>query len=168
MCLVLLLGPPGGGKTTLSQALGERLGCPHLELSIVPEFPVIAGVRVPYETDERIAMQNLLLWGRNYLAHGHRHVLLSDFRWEALPALREDLGADPVLPIVLTASEPDLIRRRVTERTEGYQDAEAAVAYNQHWRTLVWEGSIAVDVVGKTPEELTDFLAGVIETHAIE
>ena len=154
MKVVVILGPPGIGKTTLLTALGNHLGCPHLELSIVPEFRRIAGEAIGYEQDERIAIENLVLWAGNYLRHGHRLVLLGDFRLEALPILRETLAAFATLPMVLTTSDPQVLAQRVGRRTTGFRDVTVTLAANQAWRALAWPGKHDIDIAGRSTQDL--------------
>jgi hypothetical protein len=153
--VVVLLGAPAIGKTSLSRALGEHLRCPHLELSLVPEFREIAGQPIAYELDERIAIQNLVLWARNYLVHGHQFVLLSDFRRESINILQEALSNLQVLPILLVTSQPGLLVERLGARVEGFRDAEAAVAANASWPQVAWGGMRIIDVTGRSIEQLT-------------
>lgn len=162
--IALLFGAPGIGKTTLLRGLGERLGCPHFELSWMPEFREMNGRSISFEQDELIAVDTLLLVARNYLRHGHGIVLLSDFRVEVAPAILASTTSAERLVIKLTLSDETELRRRVLDasRPSGYRDWEEALRINRLLQTPIAEDEVAVDVTGMSLSDELDLLAGIL------
>ncbi|HNB55085.1 MAG TPA: AAA family ATPase, partial [Anaerolineales bacterium] len=73
--ILLLLGAPGTGKTTVCQTLTAQYGVPHFEMSWMPEFLRMNGQDIPYAQDEQIAVGALLAVAKVYTEAGHRVVV---------------------------------------------------------------------------------------------
>ncbi len=165
--IVLLVGAPGIGKTTLLQALSARMGCPAFEMSWMPEFLVKNGNAISYEEDERIAADTLLLVGRNYLKHGHRIVLLSDFTLRLLPWLLSSTTPEERLPIKLIIRDDAELTRRVLDpsRSNGYRHWEEALRINRDLQVPLAADEVVCDITGKTLAEEIDLLVACIDSR---
>ena len=156
--IIVIIGAPGTGKTTTLRALSARLGCPEFELSWMPEFSMRDGERIAYEQDEAIAVDALIQVAKTYARHGHRHVLLSDFRLATLESVRELLAGVPHLFVVLHNADELLLTSRVLDesRSSGYRDTEEAVALNAQYPHLGLLNSVLVDTGKASVEEAVE------------
>ena len=165
--IVIIVGAPGIGKTTLLEKLGERLGCPYLELSWMPEFREKNGQPIPYEEDEQVAIENLVLIAQNYRRHGHRIVLLSDFRIESLPAVTRLIPPGERLILTLVMTDSAELKRRVLNETRpsGYRNWKYALALNERLRSMPLDHEEKIDITGLSIEETIARLEQAIANH---
>ena len=156
--IVVVLGAPGTGKTTTLRALSGRLGCPEFELSWMPEFSMRDGERIAYEEDETIAVDALIQVAKTYVRHGHRYVLLSDFRLATVECVRDLLTDVPHLFVVLYSSDEATLTARVLDesRSSGYRDTAEAVALNAQYPHLELPNSFLVDTGEASLEEVVE------------
>ncbi|MFN8529684.1 MAG: AAA family ATPase [Anaerolineae bacterium] len=149
--IVPVIGAPGTGKTSLLKAITERYGTPHFELSWMPEFMRMNGVRIDYVQDERIAIQALFAVAREYAHSGHRVVFVSDFRLETLDQV-EQAALDFQHTIKLVSSDDAILQTRVLDdtRPSGYRDVKEALEANRKYIAMQSPNSIHIDVA-KTP-----------------
>ena len=159
MSVILLIGAPGCGKSTVAAVLHQRLKCPWFEFGWIPEFRNLnPHLELSYEAEERLSLENLLLVTDNYLRHGFETVLLTDIRWEFTAQLQAHFG-DKLRVVALYCDDDETIRHRVLTRDNGneYRDAEAACAIN---RAIMAEmhalGALCIPCDSLTPEEIAD------------
>lgn len=146
--IILVIGAPGTGKTTICQDLSRRYGAPHFEMSWMPEFLRRNGTAISYEEDERTAVQALVGVAKVYSDAGHRAVFVSDFRNEVLPLAFASLDAYPYQVVRLYSSAEAILEQRVMApaRSSGYRDVEAAQAANREIMAMDFGGSLDIDV----------------------
>ena len=132
MPIILLNGAPGSGKTTISALLHEKLRCLWFEFGWIPEFRHLnPHTEIPYEEEESLSFENLMLVCGNYMRHGFEHLLISDLRPELVCKAADALQA--YHPIIITLyAEEETLRHRVLHRQNGndYRNADEAAAIN--------------------------------------
>jgi predicted kinase len=129
--LIVVGGAPGVGKSTLCAALRARVAPVYMEFSSFRSPHLNARWSDKSPAEEAMAFENLESVVRNYVRHGYRNIVLTDFTDERLASLL-DAFADLSLRIVtLVLRDEAELRRRVEERREGYTDVETALAWNE-------------------------------------
>jgi hypothetical protein len=158
--IVPIIGAPGTGKTTLARALSDRYGIPHFEMSWVPEFTRMNGCPIPYEADERVALEALIAVAKVYEAAGHNVVCVSDFRLEVWPLVQALLGEGSYQTVKLICSDPALLSSRVLDptRSSGFRDAESALRHNAAYTALQIPGAVEIDVAEHSIDNVVQVL----------
>ncbi len=154
-----IFGSPGSGKTTLGNSLREKCGYPFFELSWMPEFRTLNGRTISYEQDEKIAIYALLNVAQTYCEHGHKVVLVSDFRINSFGLVMSCLGfTSPVIKLI--ASDENILRSRVLNdsRPSGYRNDEEALRLNRKIISYTFENELSIDVTKFTLEEQTSLI----------
>jgi predicted kinase len=130
MDLVVIAGAPGTGKSTLMTELAARWPTsPAIEFSSLREFHLDRTWSNQSPEEEQLAWENLEFVVRNYVRHGRTPVLTTDFREHRVQMINEVFGDLSLRIVTLTADEA-VLRERVTARTEGFTNVEAALSWN--------------------------------------
>ena len=131
--VIVVAGAPGTGKTTVCEALRERLASPYLDLGRLRSMHLDRTWQRMSAADEAVAFENLVAMVRNYCRHDFRPVLVSDLTENRLEDILLDLTDLDVRIVTLVLDDPALHKRRVLDETRdsGYRDWEAALAWNQ-------------------------------------
>ncbi len=134
--VIVVAGAPGTGKTTVCQALAERLASPYLDLGRLRSIHLDRLWQRMSAADEAVAFENLVAMARNYCRHEFRPVLVSDLTEDRVEEIVDVLAGLDVRIVTLVLDDPALHKRRVLDETRdsGYRDWQAALAWNQ--RTL--------------------------------
>ncbi|MER7468652.1 AAA family ATPase [Streptomyces sp. NPDC097981] len=173
VCLTLVGGLPGSGKSTLSGALADRLGVTLLssdrlrkELAGIPaEESASAGYGEGLYTPERThdTYAALLERASALLSSGESVVL--DATWsdtgqrEAAHRVAELAGADLV---ALHCEVPgDVSATRISTRISGASDADLAVARAMAAKEPPWAEAITIDTSGSLESAVVQALAAV-------
>jgi molybdopterin-guanine dinucleotide biosynthesis protein len=146
--IVPIIGPPGAGKTTLLREITRRYGTPHFELSWMPEFLTMNGVKIAYPHDESIAIKALIAVAREYVKGGHRVVFVSDFRIETLESVLAQLSTDFHQTIKLICTDDDKLKQRVldSERPSGYRNVDESLEANKRYIAMELPDCCVIDV----------------------
>ena len=159
MSVVVILGAPGTGKSTVAALLHKKLKCPWFEFGWIPEFRNQNPYQeISYEEEERLSFENLVLVTKNYLRHGYEHVLLTDIRYEFAQELQQQFGGQLKL-VVLYSNSDEVLCQRILTRDNGneYRDTGAACLCNARIKKSMGQLN-AVHVMSDTlsAEEVAD------------
>ena len=164
--IVPIFGSPGSGKTTLGNLLREKCGYPFFELSWMPEFRTLNGKIISYEQDEEIAVYALLSVAQTYCEHGHKVILVSDFRINSFDLVMSCLGfTSPVIKLI--ASNENILRSRVlnNSRPSGYRNDKEALHLNRKIISYTFENEISIDITRYTLEEQISLILAFVTSH---
>ncbi len=156
MSVILIIGAPGCGKSTVAAKLHEQLKCPWFEFGWIPEFRNLnPHLEISYETEERISLENLLLVTDNYLRHGYETVLLTDIRYEFTRELQQHFSDR--LRLVALYCDDGTLHQRVLTRENGnqYRDADAAAVINARIKAEMHTlGALCIPCDTLSPDEI--------------
>jgi len=164
--MIVVHGPPGSGKSTIAALLHERLKCPWFEFGWIPEFRHLNPfTEIPYEVEERLSFENLLLVAGNYRKHGFKTILLSDLSDQRVMTVSETFGPDNVVIVTLQAADQTL-RERIHTRDNGneFRNGDHAVELSRAIAArplLPNEHRFVTDEI--SPQALTDEILKVIQ-----
>lgn len=164
--IIALLGPPGIGKTTISDHFMQIYGIPVLELSWVPEFRILNGQRISYEQDEAIAIKVLYAAANVYTQAGHHVVMLTDFRVEVVNSVFELQDEVEGVSVILWTSDEDVLRSRILSRTEGFRDPVKAIADNSRWKDMLAPHAVRIDVNELSIEQICSRILALADPEA--
>lgn len=135
--IIFIHGAPGAGKSTVAQALHERLNSPWFEFGWIPEFRQKGEAAISYAEEEQLSYENLILVVRNYLRHGFRNIILTDLRDPLMRQALRSFSRRDCLLVTLWAADEEILKQRVLDetRSSGYRNWEEALALNQLYRT---------------------------------
>jgi predicted kinase len=131
--ILFIHGAPGAGKTTIAQALHQRLNSPWFEFGWIPEFRQKGEVTLPYEEEEQLSFENLCLVVRNYLRHGFRNIILTDLRDPVMRQAQRRFARRDWLLVTLWVGDDEVLKQRVLDetRSSGYRDWQEALSLNR-------------------------------------
>jgi chloramphenicol 3-O-phosphotransferase len=130
--IILIHGAPGVGKSSVAQALQQRLQCPCFEFGWIPEFRRTRLGEISYEEEEAFSFENLLLVTRNYLRRGFAPVILTDLRDPLVQQAPSRLRGRTWVLVTLWVDDDAVLERRVLDetRSSGYRDWQEALDLN--------------------------------------
>jgi broad-specificity NMP kinase len=157
--VIIIHGAPGIGKTSVSQALHQRLNSPWFEFGWIPEFRQKGEVTISYEEEEQLSFENLCLVVNNYLRHGFRGVILSDLRDPIVAQALWRFARRDLLLVTLVTTDEELLKSRVLDdtRSSGYRDWNEALALNRQYRERpMYRREMRIDIGGQSVENIVD------------
>ncbi len=133
MDIFLIHGAPGTGKSSVAQALHERLNSPWFEFGWISEFRQKGEALISYDEEERLSFENLCLVVQNYLRHGFRNIILSDLRDPIARQVPRHFSRRNFKLVTLWVGDQELLKQRVLDpaRSSGYRDWEEALVLNR-------------------------------------
>ncbi len=175
VALVLVGGLPGTGKTSLSEALGDRLGFTVLssdrvrkELAeIAPEVSAAA----PYGTGIYTAFWNrrtyseLLKRAARLLSYGESVIV--DASWTSAEHRAEAVEAAGQDDLIALRCESPLAGERLGTRPHGVSDADPAIAARMAEAADPWPEAVTIDTSGPV-ERSTEQALRVVRPHGAD
>ena len=150
--LIVIGGAPGCGKSTLAAQLRLRLHGPWIDIGRLREFHLERDWSNQNADEEAMTFENLQSIIRNYVRHGYRNIIVDDLQDHRIQQVPHVLHDVPFQIVTLIVSDPSELRRRIVSRKDGWQDIDAAIAWNKSVmdRTCV-DREQKIDVAGKSP-----------------
>lgn len=130
--LIFIAGAPGIGKSSIAEFLQKRFKSPCFEFGWIPEFRNKGEQEIPYEEEEGIAFENLILVTKNYLKHGFKNVIITDLEDKRIEQLSSHFKNTNYVLFTLTIDDQEALKSRVLneERSSAYRDWESAIEIN--------------------------------------
>lgn len=167
--LVLVGGLPGTGKTTLSEALGDRLGFTVIssdrirkELAeISPDISAAAafGTGIYTESWTRRTYTELLKRATRLLSYGESVIL--DASWTSAQFRADAAKLAEHADVIGVNCRTDLAEERLCTRARGVSDADPAIAARMAETADPWPHATAVDTSGPLGKSVEDALRAI-------
>jgi len=121
--LVVVCGPPGVGKSTVAEAVADRLAAERLRTDVVRRD--VAPNPSYTDAERRMVYDELFDRGRSVLDEGKSLVLDGTFQYEEARDRAADLAAafDVDFDVVLVTCDEATVRERLADRTDDPSDA---------------------------------------------
>ncbi|MFQ5540744.1 MAG: hypothetical protein ACE5F4_00650 [Candidatus Paceibacteria bacterium] len=131
--IIFIAGAPGTGKSSVAHALQKNLTSPCFEFGWIPEFRQKGARTIPYEEEEGIAFENLVLVTKNYIKHGFSHVIITDLEDKRIIELHRHFKKQNYILFTLIVSDDEILKSRVMDktRTSKYRDIKSAIKINR-------------------------------------
>ncbi len=130
--LIILAGTPGSGKSTLCRLLREELHSPYIDFGWMREWHLSPDWSNQSPEEREMAFENLVFILKNYLKHGYKNILVTDFGDGHVELLTKIFSDNDVIVVSLILNDDEELKRRVlSERASGFKNFEAAIAWNR-------------------------------------
>jgi broad-specificity NMP kinase len=153
--LIFIAGAPGVGKSTIAKKLHEELKSPFFEFGWIPEFRTKGEAEIPYEEEEQLAFENLVLVLQNYIKHGFKNILVTDLEDKRIQELQNHFQDYKI--ITLTISDEAGLKKRILDpnRKNDFRDSEKSVAINREILSRpLYPNEIRIDTTKKSIDEV--------------
>ena len=164
--IIIIAGAPGTGKSSLAKLLQERSGAPMFEFGWIPEFRNRPNGLIPYDEEEQISFENLILVSKNYLRHGYRGIILTDLTDRRIEELSRVLSGYDYRIVTLVIDDEQVLKQRVLDpsRSSGYRDWQEAVKINLSNRTRkLHPNEVHLNLTSKNLEQVYTDLLTILE-----
>ena len=130
--IIVIGGAPGSGKTTICRLLQARLNSPYIDFGWLRQFHLDETWSNASPREEAMAFENLAYIVRNYLRHGYRNIILTDFEDWRLQEIPIHFRHEDFVIATLVLHDAAEHARRVLDptRDSGYRNVTAARAWN--------------------------------------
>ena len=157
--VIVIAGALGTGKSSVVKVLQEKLQSPCFEFGWIPEFRKKNGKEISYEEEEELAFENLHLVVKNYIKHGFRNIILSDFEDKRIVNLHDLYADTDYILFTLFVSDDELLKKRVLNesRSSEYRDYKEAIRINVRIsKHELLPNEIKIDTTNISVEEVVD------------
>jgi len=131
--IIFIAGAPGTGKSSVAELLQKKIASPCFEFGWIPEFRQRGTEAIPYEEEEGIAFENLILVTKNYLKHGFSNIIITDLEDKRILELHRNFKNQNYILFTLTVSDDRVLKSRVMDktRTSKYRKYKTALQINK-------------------------------------
>jgi len=160
--IIVVGGAPGVGKSTLCLALRERFAPVYIEFSSLRSPHLDPDWSDQSADEEAMAFENFVSVARNYVRHGYRNIVATDFRDHRLATIPQEFADLSFRIVTLVLRDERELRRRLGDRLIGFRNADEAIAWNTAVRerpTLPHEVRIEAD--GLSVDDLIELASDV-------
>ena len=167
--IIVIAGAPGTGKSSLAKLLQEHSGSPLFEFGWIPEYRNRPNGQIPYEEEEQISFENLVLVCKNYLKHGYRGIILTDLAEKRIAEIEHAFKGDDYRIVTLVMDDETVLKQRVLDpqRSSGYRDWQEALAINQAVKgRRLFPKEVRLNLTGKDQEQVYLELISILESCA--
>lgn len=155
--LIFIAGAPGVGKSSIAHLLHAETKGPLFEFGWIPEFRIKGNAEIPYEEEEALSFENLVLVLKNYLKHGFKNIVVTDLEDRRILELDKIFVGKLYKIITLTIGDDEALKTRVTStsRENDYRDFEKAIAINRAILARSFlQNEVRVDTTNRSIEEI--------------
>jgi adenylate kinase family enzyme len=133
MDIVVIVGAPAAGKTTVAKALRQELGGAHIDMGVFREMYLDPAWTAANPAEAQMAFELACHTARTFVQNRISPVFLVDLCPEHLPQLERQFGQHSYAIVSLTVSDRGILAGRMAHpaRDSGFRDIEAAWAWNQ-------------------------------------
>jgi len=177
MDLIILAGSSGNGKSAVGKRLHGIFKSPFMEFTWIPEFcNKNPHTSITPAEEERIAFENMMLVSKNYLRHGFKNIILSDFNDVRLLDIPAEFKDYSYAIITLYSESGESIKNRIIRRMEtkkegeeSFDDYDFSIKHNKmiaSRKPLPNEYRVRTD--DKPAEAVAENIIGIINKHKPE
>jgi adenylate kinase family enzyme len=155
--LIVLSGAPGSGKTTLAKQLQKELGSVHIDFGWLRQFHLDKEWNNASESEEQMTFENLVFIVKNYIQHGYKNIILTDFKDSLVQKIPNIFHDYNFIIVSLVVNDDEELKRRVLgPRDSGFKDFETSLEWN---RNLIARPTLSnecrIDNSHNNPEQTT-------------
>ncbi len=134
--IIIIVGAPGVGKTTVAKILAKRLNGVYMKLSHLRAFHLDPKWKNASRKEANMAYENLVFIAKNYVRHNYTPVIIEDILTTHSQRLKKDFLGLPIFIVNLVMSNQDTQKKRVlTEsRDSGYRNWKDALVINRFYQ----------------------------------
>lgn len=131
--IIFIAGAPGTGKSSVAKILQKKFKSPCFEFGWIPEFRQKGSKTIPYQEEEGIAFENLMLVVKNYVKHGFNIIIVTDLEDKRIRELHRNFNKVDYLLFTLTVSDDKILKSRIMDksRSSKYRDFKSAININR-------------------------------------
>lgn len=130
--VIIIAGAPGSGKSTLGEALRDRLQSPYFEFGWIPEFRKLPNRELTQPEEESLSFENLSLVAKNYLRHGYKNIIITDLNDKRLLDIDKVFSDYTYVILTLVIDDENKHKARILDdtRSSDYRNVERAKRQN--------------------------------------
>lgn len=166
--LILVLGTPGSGKTTIAKLLKNKLGSVHINYDKIRNMHLKDDWSNASDDERSMAFANLVFLLRNYLRHGYKNIIVDGPREYNVKKLAGKFKNYNFKVISLIVEDDKVLARRVMDETRDskWRNVEESRLYNARLKNrLTFEHEVKIDNTNRDPEEVIEEIIKKLESE---
>lgn len=162
--IIFIAWAPWTGKSSVAKLLQKEFSSPCFEFGWIPEFRNKWDDIIPYEEEEWIAFENLVLVTKNYIKHGFTNIILTDLEDHRIKEIHKHFPQTNYILFTFTVCDNEVLKSRVMNesRSSEYRDWESAVDINQN---IISRSLLPKEIRIDTTKQSIEDVVGVIKKH---